>query len=404
MQTASAEAQPTEQPAAICPSCGSNKTTALYQLDAIPVQSCILLDTAEEGRAFPQHELNLCFCDGCGFIFNATFDEALVNYAATTEESQGFSGTFNSFAKQLIDEIVSRYTLSDKRVLEIGCGKGDFLQGLCEASGALGLGVDPGFIPERLQLTDGGSIDFRKEYFDPKTVPQAPDFVVCRHTLEHIAPVGAFVRDIKTTIGNDREVGIFFETPDMMRILEEGAYWDIYFEHCSYFTAGSHARLFRQEGLTVTDLYLAYGDQYIIQYAEANGRASGVPLDLEMDLDRARGLAEAFPGRVREVQAYWHDFVETRRAKGKRIAIWGGGSKGVSFLTSTGLGTAVDQVVDVNPFKQGKFLPGTGHLVVAPESLPEAPPDVVIIMNPIYLDEIGSHLHRLGLNPELVAV
>ena len=61
-------------------------------------------------------------------------------------------------------------------------------------------------------------------------------------------------------------------------------------------------------------------------------------------------------------------------------------------------------MIDINTFKQGKYLPGTGHEVIAPETLKDNPPDTVIVMNPIYLPEIGSQLKAMGLDVELVAV
>ncbi|SIT16984.1 Methyltransferase domain-containing protein [Roseivivax lentus] len=385
-----------------CPACESQAVAEIYRLDAVPVQSCILLDSEAEARSFPRRPLQLKFCDDCGFVFNAVFDLALVDYASTTEESQHFSGTFNRFAKNLASEIASIYDLKGKQTVEIGCGKGEFLQELSQQTGTRGLGVDPGFIPDRLPGADGHDIYFQREYFDSTTITDPPDFVVCRHTLEHIPEVGRFMNDIARMIGNRSDVGIFFETPDVRRVLDEGAFWDIYYEHCSYFTLGSHARLFRRHGMDVTKLYLAYDNQYIIQYAKPT--IGSRPLPEEDDLDTLRALAKTFPRKVAETRAYWTDFVQTRHAAGKRVAIWGGGSKGVSFLTTNGLGPEVAQVVDINPFKQGRFLPGTGHRVCGPESLKHAPPDTVIVMNPIYLDEIGSDLAKNGLAPELVAV
>jgi SAM-dependent methyltransferase len=376
--------------------------TKIYRLGAIPVQSCALLDSAAEARAFPRHDLTLLFCDDCGFIFNATFDQRLVDYASSTEESQHFSGTFNRFANDLIAEIASLYDLNGKRTLEIGCGKGDFLQELARQTGTIGLGVDPGFNPERLPGTNSHAIAFQCEYFDPSTIKFAPDFVVCRHTLEHIPEVGKFVEQIAEVVGGRMEVGIVFETPDVRRVLAEGAFWDIYFEHCSYFTLGSHARLFRRAGLDIRRLYLAYDDQYIIQYAEP-GRGSR-PLPQEDDLASLRALADEFPAKVAEIRDHWIDFLRSRTSAGRRVAIWGGGSKCVSFLTTTGFTDEVAQVVDINPYKQGKFLPGTGHQVTGPEALKEAPPDVVIVMNPIYLPEIGAQLAEMELDPELLAL
>lgn len=385
-----------------CPACGSEALAEIYCVPSIPVQSCILLDSEEEARNFPRGPLLLKFCNDCGLVFNAVFDLEQVDYASTTEESQHFSGTFNRFAKELAAEVASLYDLKGKKTLEIGCGKGEFLQELAEQTGTLGLGVDPGFIPERLPGTEGHEIHFQREYFDPETIKDVPDFVVCRHTLEHIPEVGRFMAEIVQVIRDRENVGIFFETPDVRRVLDEGAFWDIYYEHCSYFTLGSHARLFRRAGMDVIKLYLAYDDQYIIQYAQPT--AGGAVLDNENDLDALRALAHAFPAKVAETRRYWTEFVRSRHANGKQVAIWGGGSKGVSFLTTNDLGPEVSQVIDINPFKQGRYLPGTGHLVSAPESLKEAPPDTVIVMNPVYVSEIGYDLAKMGLDPELVAV
>ncbi|MFZ7094170.1 class I SAM-dependent methyltransferase [Primorskyibacter sp. 2E233] len=389
-------------PLTSCPACGSTHLDEIYRLEAIPVQSCILLDTEAEARAFPRAPLALSLCSDCGFIFNTIFDLAKVDYASTTEESQHFSGTFNRFAQELAAEVASLYDLKGRKTLEIGCGKGEFLQELARQTGTQGLGVDPGFIPERLPGADGQDIAFQCEYFSPATIAEAPDFIVCRHTLEHIPEVGRLMNDIVQVIDGNENVGIFFETPDVRRVLDEGAFWDIYYEHCSYFTLGSHARLFRRAGMDVTKLYLAYDDQYIIQYAEpTKGRSA---LENEDDLEAVRILAAGFPKKVADVRAYWTEFVKSRHAEGKRVAVWGGGSKGVSFLTSNSLGEEVAHVIDINPFKQGKYLPVTAHRVAAPEDLKLTPPDTVIVMNPIYLPEIGAQLATMGLNPELVAV
>lgn len=385
-----------------CPACGGMRLAEIYRLDAIPVQSCVLLESRDEALRFPRREFVLVACDDCGFIFNAMFEPEMVDYASTTEESQHFSGTFNRFAQELVSDIAATAELHGRRTLEIGCGKGDFLKELVQATGTIGLGVDPGFIPQRLALGDRADIAFRREFFDPWTIDVAPDFVICRHTLEHIDDVGRFMADVAAVTGGRGEVDVFFETPDVARVLAEGAFWDIYYEHCSYFTLGSHARLFRRAGFDVTRLYLAYDDQYIIQYARPGER--GTPLAVEHDLERVRALAAAFPARVEEVRAGWIEFIRSRHAAGRRIAIWGGGSKGVAFITTNGTENQIDHVVDVNPHKQGKYLPGAGNEIIAPEALVDEPPDTVIVMNPVYLAEIRAQLASLGLDPEVVAV
>jgi len=385
-----------------CPACAGTQLRQIYALPSIPVQSCILLDSEADAKSFPTAPLRLKFCHECGFVFNAVFDLDLVDYASTTEESQHFSGTFSRFAKKLASEIAGHWEMRGKTTLEIGCGKGEFLLELAEQTGTIGLGVDPGFIPERLGAEGNVSLSFQREFFDPATIEITPDFIACRHTLEHIPDVQSFMADITKTLDQNMDTGVFFETPDVMRVLEEGAFWDIYYEHCSYFTLGSHARLFRAVGMDVTKLYLDYDDQYIIQYAQTKGATE--PLPQEDDLAKVRSLVEDFEQLIQSVRDHWVDYVRSRASNGKRVAIWGGGSKCVSFLTTNALGDEVATVIDINPFKQGKYLPITAHQVQSPESLKENPPDTVIIMNPVYVEEITAQLRAMGLDPEVVAV
>jgi len=86
------------------------------------------------------------------------------------------------------------------------------------------------------------------------------------------------------------------------------------------------------------------------------------------------------------------------REKGKRLVLWGGGSKAVAFLNILSLGAEVAFVVDINPFRQGTFIAGTGHAIVAPGALSKIRPDVVIVMNPIYIPEIRKSLMEIGIS------
>jgi hypothetical protein len=104
------------------------------------------------------------------------------------------------------------------------------------------------------------------------------------------------------------------------------------------------------------------------------------------------------------VKTAWQSRIAQAVAHGDRIVLWGGGSKGVAFLTTLGLDEEITAVVDVNPYKQGKFMPGTGHEVVAPAALAAIRPDVVILMNPIYAREVQSQLNTLEIKADLLAV
>jgi SAM-dependent methyltransferase len=363
----------------------------------------VLLDTPTAAASFPKRDLELAFCDDCGFAFNHIFDEALMRYSTDFEESQHFSDTFTGFARQLAAEIAGRCETSGKLVLEIGCGKGEFLAELCQVGRARGIGIDPGFRADAGRASAKDELKFIVDHFGPKYVGLAADVVMCRHTLEHIRPVSHFIADIRKMVGG-RDTWVVFETPDFKRVLAEGAFWDIYYEHCSYFSPGAHAKLFREQGFEVNELSLVYNDQYIVQYARPAAGRTRPHLPLERDLDEVRDLAEGFGNRVYAIQKRWRDRIGDAHAAGRRVVLWGGGSKAVSFLTTLGLTDEVQAAVDINPYKQGKFIPGTGHPVIAPDALAAMPPDLVVVMNPIYVGEVRKSLATLDLNPEVLAV
>ena len=361
------------------------------------MHSCILLETEKEARSFPRGDLELAFCQDCGFVFNDQFDQAAMGYSTNFEESQHFSSTFNSFAKELAAEIAQKCEAHGKVVLEIGCGKGEFLREFCRVGNCRGIGIDPGYRADPGRENVDACIEFIIDHFGPNYQGLVADITLCRHTLEHIAPVAAFTASIREMLAAKPDAWVVFETPDVSRVLAEGAFWDIYYEHCSYFSAGTHARLFRSQGFDVTDLSLGFGRQYIIQYARPTSIRTPSKLELEDDLDEMRALAGRFSSLVANVRNYWLRRIRETAAAGQKIVLWGGGSKGVSFLTTLGLRSEINSLVDVNPYKQGKFVPGSGHKVLAPAALRDEKPDLIVVMNPIYLGEIRSMASELGL-------
>jgi hypothetical protein len=89
--------------------------------------------------------------------------------------------------------------------------------------------------------------------------------------------------------------------------------------------------------------------------------------------------------------------------QGSRWKPWGAGSKGIAFLTTLGLGVDdVEFAVDVNPHRHGQFVPTTGQEIIGPEQLLQHPPDVVVVMNPVYKREIEADLREIGLHPEVL--
>ncbi len=383
-----------------CPSCGAADPAVFHEQAEVPAHSVLLMRVREAAVDYPKGEIRLGFCGACGFITNLAMDPALHEYSGRYEETQGFSDTFNAFAGRLAEGLIERYGIRGKRILEIGCGKGEFLALLCRLGGNRGIGFDPAYVPERNPAPPGLDITFAADLYSDRHAGIPADLVVCKMTLEHIMDTFGFVQMVRRTIGDRPETVVFFQVPDATRILREVAFWDIYYEHCSYFSAGSLARLFRRAGFDVLDLRTDFDGQYLmIEARPAVGRPPSPPGPEEADLEAlARDVARFGEQRPLQVDR-WRRSLRQMRAAGRRPVIWGGGSKAVAFLTALGTdGAAVEYVVDVNPFKHGTYLAGTGHEIVGPEALREYRPRVVIVMNPVYRDEIALSLDRLGVD------
>jgi hypothetical protein len=390
--------------ASTCRACDGADLRGIYRVERVPVHSCLMLDSRDEALRFPCGDVDLAFCQSCGFIQNRRYDPSLQAYSPAYEETQFFSPRFRQFLAELCDDQVSRHRLDGKTVLEIGSGKGEYLVGLCERASCTGIGIDPGYRPERMDSPAADRIRFIRDFYGPAYADLQADYVCCRHTLEHIGDVAGFMRLIRQSMGARSDVVMFFELPDTERVLTEAAFWDIYYEHCSYFTPGSLARLFRRTGFAPERVWKDYDDQYLLLEARPAQAASSARLAEEDDLEHASRQVDRFVAEIDARIAGLREQVSEWRRHGKSVALWGSGSKAVSYLTTLGVTDEVQAVVDINPHKHGKFLAGTGHEIMPPSALQKLRPDCVLVMNGIYADEIRADLRGLGLHPELSAL
>ena len=380
-----------------CPACGRGSMDVFFQQHGIPVTSNVSFRTREEALAVPRGDMRLAFCHGCGLIANVAFEDQPLG--DETETSQAASPRFREYASNLARTWIERYGLEGQTVLEVGCARGEFLEILLEQGAGHVIGVDPVLggadaptAPANTTLI--GDV-FRAEHLDDSVRA-----IVCRHTLEHLFECGAFLAGLRDAIG-DRDTVVLLEVPDAERVLRTAEFQDIYYEHCSYFSAGSLGRLFRRAGFEVLRLDRTYDDQYLV--IEARPASPGEHL-ADPDDDRSRlwretqDLRMGYEQRIDRMERILGDAA----ARGQRVAFWGAGSKATAFLTSLPHGARVAYVVDINPRKWGTFIAGTGHEVVAPEHLHAAPPDVVVLMNPAYRGEVGRMLDDLGVAARLI--
>ncbi len=375
-----------------------------YEINSVPTNSCILLSSPEEAKNYPVGDISLGFCTACGFISNTVFDKKLTEYSGRYEETQGYSNTFNIFHRKLAERLIKNHNLYKKKILEIGCGKGDFLNLLSEIGENQGVGFDPGYHEERNTTAGSLQVNFIKDFYSEKYSNYKADFVCCKMTLEHIHETNKFVSIVRRAIGDSHNTIVFFQIPDATRILQECAFEDIYYEHCSYFSPGSLSRLFQKTGFQILDVGIEYSGQYLTIEAKPVNNNDQKLSHQEDDLQTITDYVKTFPNRCNLKLREWQQKLDSLNEANSKVVLWGSGSKAVSFLTTLDSKNKIEYVVDINPYRQGFFMPGTGQKIVGPDFLREYKPDAVIIMNGIYTEEITRDLSSMNLTPEISAL
>ena len=387
----------------ICPVCNETDIAVFIEIPQVPVHCCLLWPTQEEAIQVPRGDIRLGFCRDCGHIFNLAFNPEPMEYTQAYENSLHFSPRFQSYAGSLAARLIDRYDLRDKDIIEIGCGKGDFLRLICDLGTNRGVGFDPSYAPEQ---NGGGTtaerITFIQEFYSERHADYKADLICCRQVLEHIQFPRDFLNGVRHSIGNRPRTVVFFEVPNVLFTLRDLGIWDLIYEHCSYFSRSSLSCLFTSCGFEVCDLNETYEGQFLCIEAlpgEGLGNSRRDPGDhLEELVSDVATFAEKYR---RKVEAWRCDLEWMGQAR-RRAVVWGGGAKGVTFLNTLKTRDRIEYVVDINPRKQGRYVPGTGQQIVPPEFLRDYQPDVVIVMNPIYKKEIQQTIEELGLATEFM--
>lgn len=389
--------------AAACLACGSARVERFLELRGVPVFCNVLWSDRAAAQAAPRGDLDLGICADCGHVFNLAFDPELVRYAEGYENSLHHSPRFQAYAEELALDLRRRHGLDGKHVVEIACGQGDFLKLVCAGEGSVGTGFDPSFRGG----DPGANVAIRREYFGVSPLVRAPDLVCSRHALEHMDTPADFVRMMREAVPAGSSPVYFCEVPNSLYSLRDGGVWDFIYEHVSYFNARSLAACFERGGLRVTRAWETFAGQFLCLEAVGEAtRAALAPAQVATvpTGDELLTLAAGLGTEVERLLGHWRGEFARIAAGGGRVAVWGSGSKGVTFLNLMGADGAIGVPVDINPAKHGLFLPGVGRQVVAPEALPGLDVRLVLVMNPVYAQEIEGMVRGLGLEVAVVGV
>jgi SAM-dependent methyltransferase len=379
-----------------CLVCGGTSLEPLISIPGVPALCNRLCASETEAANAPRSDISLIYCLDCGHVVNSAFDQAVVDYDGRYENALTFSPRYQQYAGTTAHRVVRRYGLTGKRIVEIGCGSGDFLRLLC-AAGNDGEGYDPSQ-PTGRHAAGSGSFEIIGRNFTVEDACGA-DFVCCRQVLEHLSEPMGLLRRLRENMAAVGGGVVFFEVPNALFILDRLSIWDIIYEHVSYFTPSSLTRAFHDAGFTIRYADSGFDDQYLWVEACVDAQATSGALPKRPE----DALYGSFGGQFTEKVAQWRRRIDDLRHHGRRVVTWGAGSKGIMFpnLVRVPVGLGIDWVVDVNPRKQGHFVPLTGQRIVSPASLRQNPPDLVIVMNPEYRLEVRSMIDDMRIHCEL---
>jgi len=329
--------------------------------------------SAAEARACPLVDVRLVEDLTSGLVYNAAFQPELVVYDEHYQNEQAVSAQFRAHLEQVAD-ILER-SLGKHAIIEVGCGKGYFVEMLAQRGFDI-TGFDEAY--------EGSNPAIEKRYFDAAAGVTGKGLVL-RHVLEHVADPMRFLEQIRDA--NQGRGTVYIEVPCFDWICEHRAWFDIFYEHVNYFRLSDFTRMF---GVVHQSGHL-FGGQYM--YVVADLASLKTPR-----FDASNPVR--FPDGMAAPRTYSRDAMQ-------QAVMWGGSSKGVIFaLRCARNGCPVSTVIDINPAKQGKFIPATGLKVEAPEDvLPRLSDGTAIyVTNSNYLDEIrtlaGTTFNYIGIDHE----
>ncbi|HEY0981918.1 MULTISPECIES: class I SAM-dependent methyltransferase [unclassified Schlesneria] len=384
-------------PAENCPVCDSPSTSLFLDRPSVPVHQNLLMASPEEASQIKRGRLAMHVCSTCGFVFNRAFDDRLMSYNQNYENTQVHSPAFNEYVDQLVGTVLRDSGMRGATIVEVGCGKGDFIKRLLRTDPrARGYGFDPSYLGPDVVLD--GRLKFEKRFYDASSADLKADIVICRHVIEHITRPNEIVRAVRSAVESNPEAHVFFETPSVDWILENEVTWDFFYEHCSLFTAASLSTLFTRNRFHVESVRHVFGEQYLWLHARPAAVTPQVTLQPGTTPENARRFKDVEARRNR----VWRELIQAESARGP-LVVWGAGAKAVTFANLVDPDHRwIEAIVDVNPSKQGKYLAGSQHPIIAPDSLSELQPACVLVLNPNYRDEISQRLSSLGLSTEII--
>lgn len=380
-----------------CLACSYRITYPLYNSVSRPLAALNLPRSAEAARHALRFPMDFRVCAYCGHVFNARFDYYQVPYEDDSNLMYNRGPLWMEHLESLVEMLLTDYDAGGKTLVDIGCGDGQFLKLLLARNrDCRCIGFEPGIDAENARAN---GLSVHKDYFQPRRDLKLsrPDFLICRHVIEHLGNPREFVAAIGYWCNLYDLYPVFLaEVPRIDKAMRQGRVTDFLYEHVSNFTELSFRTMFETSGFEVLQLGSCYGDEVAVAVVRARR------------LDRLKGLresAEAFGRRIQGQRTRVSQQLRALLRQGKSVAFWGGTGKGAAFLNAFGIqAEAFPLVVDSDAQKVGRYVPGTAQEIRSPAYLEENPTEVIVITTRWRAKDILEEIQRRGIPHQAVLV
>ncbi len=398
---ASPEAQQPDTVRHACRFCGTALSHVFLDLGMSPLcETYLTVDQIEMMEPF--YPLKAYVCEQCLLVQLAEYEspEAIFSeYAYFSSYSDSWLKHVETYSGQMIE----RFGLNaQSQVVEVASNDGYLLQ-YFKARGVPVLGIEPAANVARVAMDKG--IPTRVEFLGRHTARRmadegvAADLLAGNNVLAHVPDLNGFVEGLSILL---RPGGVLtMEFPHLSRLVEGNQFDTIYHEHFCYLSLLVVRKVFAAHGLKVFDVeeLTTHGGSLRVYACHADdSRQPTDRLAAVADAELAAGYGELatylkFTGQVEETKRKLLEFLIGARRAGKQVAGYGAPGKGNTLLNYCGIRTDfLSYTVDRNPYKHGKFLPGTHIPIYAPQRLAETRPDYILILPWNLKDEIVQQL------------
>ena len=312
-------------------------------------------------------DLRLFVCPYCGMM---QLDGEPVPYYREVIRATRVSPEMRAFRVRQFREWIDRYQLLGKRIIEIGCGGGEFLS-MMEEAGANVQGIE--YSPKLVRQAEAEGLRVRRQFLEDgsEEIAGAPyDAFYILSFLEHNPDPCTYLRRIAHNLAEDA-VGIV-EVPDVDMILREQLYSEFIQDHLLYFTEDTLRRTLEHSGFEVLSCTSVW---------------HGYVLSAEVRKRRQPDVS-GFLAQQEKVQRSVDAFLSEMEARGIRTAVWGAGHQALADLSLLRMAGRIDVVLDSADFKQNKLTPATHIPIVAPSVLAEGQIGAVLVIAGSYSSEI----------------